>query len=459
MRTNILFIFVIFHKFIYQITAFVHPIEIFGKFFIDSITREPFYLNGLDYQPGGAAAVNLKEDVLSNPSKCIRDIVLMQDLGVNTIRVYSVNPDLDHDFCMTLLAKAGIYLVLDVNSPLPGQHLNRYEPWTTYTMGYIEHVFKVVDVFSKYNNTLAYFAGNEIVNDKRSARNSPPYVKQLISDMKQYMIKNSPRVVPVGYSAADDLQYRIPLSKYLECEHGDFPHGSVDFYGVNTYQWCGHQTFETSGYDKLTEAYREYTKPVFFSEFGCNEVTPRLFEEIEPMFSPLMFTTFSGGLVYEYSLEPNKYGLVKIDESKKSIKILEDFKTLKKMYHTVNTPTPEEVAHELANADNPNSFKKITKASECDSEYENIEITKQPSNAIGKEFIDHGVDLIHSPSFIELESEDMHSTEYKVYDVDGKKEYLSVDEMRINETINISEITDYELERIDRNRQKNKSMF
>lgn len=249
---------------ILQVNAFVHPIEIFGKFFVDSITKQPFYLKGLDYQPGGAAAVNSKEDVLSNPQKCARDILLMQDLGVNTIRVYSVNPDLDHDVCMTMMASAGIYLVLDVNSPLPGQHLNRYEPWTTYTTSYLEHVFKVVDVFSKYNNTLAFFAGNEVVNDKRSARNSPPYVKQLISDMKQYMSKHSPRTVPVGYSAADDLDYRVSLSKYLECEHEDFPNGSVDFYGVNTYQWCGHQTFETSGYDKLTKAYHDYTKPVFF---------------------------------------------------------------------------------------------------------------------------------------------------------------------------------------------------
>lgn len=142
-----------------KVNAFVHPIEIFGKFFVDSITKQPFFLKGLDYQPGGAAAVNSKEDVLSNPQKCARDILLMQDLGVNTIRVYSVNPDLNHDVCMTMLAASGIYLVLDVNSPLQGQHLNRYEPWTTYTTSYLEHVFKVVDVFSKYNNTLAFFAG------------------------------------------------------------------------------------------------------------------------------------------------------------------------------------------------------------------------------------------------------------------------------------------------------------
>jgi len=61
----------------------------------------------------------------------------MQKLGVNAVRVYSVDPTLNHDTCMSYLAAAGIYLILDVNSPLAGQSLNRYEPWTTYTSDYM----------------------------------------------------------------------------------------------------------------------------------------------------------------------------------------------------------------------------------------------------------------------------------------------------------------------------------
>lgn len=71
---------------------------------------------------------------------------------------------------MSLLASVGIYLVLDVNSPLQGHHLNRYEPWTTYNADYMANVFKVIDQFSAYNNTLGFFAGNEIVNDELSAK-------------------------------------------------------------------------------------------------------------------------------------------------------------------------------------------------------------------------------------------------------------------------------------------------
>lgn len=91
-------------------------------------------------------------------------------------------------------------------------------------------------------------------------------MKAVIRDMKNYIEYNSPRPIPVGYSAADDLKYRMPFSEYLECVDTS-PSDSVDFYGVNSYQWCGEQTFYTSGYNVLVDDYSKYTRPVFFSEY------------------------------------------------------------------------------------------------------------------------------------------------------------------------------------------------
>lgn len=166
---------------------------------------------------------------------------------------------------MTMLASAGIYLVIDVNSPLPNHHLNRYEPWTTYNKEYLKNVYQVVDQFSEYNNTLGFFAGNEVVNDKVSATNSAVYIKALVRDIKNYIEHHAPRIIPVGYSAADDLRYRVSLSEYLQCVDATLS-DSVDFYGVNSYQWCGKQTMQSSGYDKLVKAYSDFRQPIFFSE-------------------------------------------------------------------------------------------------------------------------------------------------------------------------------------------------
>lgn len=335
---------------------------------------------------------------------CFGEVVILTQ--PQTIRVYSINPDLNHDICMTMLASAGIYLVLDVNSPLEGQHLNRYEPWLTYNEDYVEHVFKVIEQFSGYNNTLGFFAGNEIVNDKKSARNSPVYVKALISDMKSYISKHSPRFIPVGYSAADDLNYRVSLSKYLECTTGSL-YDSVDFYGVNTYQWCGEQTFYTSGYDILVNDYEDYVRPVFFSEFGCNKVTPRLFEEVGSMFSNDMIGVFSGGLVYEYSQEPNNYGLVEIDANG-NLKLLKDYDHLKLQFNSVDLPTGREIA-DLYTSHGKGLKLGAQAIPECYDEYDNLDINKDVDAAVSLLLLRNGVDARRG-KFVKLLEEDFFTT-------------------------------------------------
>lgn len=379
-----------------------------------------FFIKGVDYQPGGSSGVNKHADPLSDPAKCARDIYLFQDLGINTIRVYSVNPDLNHDKCLTLLATAGIYLVLDVNSPLEGQHLNRYEPWTTYNENYMNHVFKVVNEFSTYNNTLAFFAGNEIINDKQSALNSPTYVKAVIRDMKHFMKIHSGRQIPIGYSAADDLAYRISLAEYFECYEGD-PSETVDFYGVNTYQWCGEQTFQSSGYNVLVKDYASFTKPIFFSEYGCNEITPRRFNEVPAIYSSQMTHVFSGGLVYEFAQEPNNYGLVDYDEWG-NIKLLPDYYSFRDQMNKVKeVETPKKL---LFRNQGKTDSRRLRRGSDreqrklCESEYLNLDISKGVPRSICKNMV-KTFKVEERGKYVPLSSDEM-SSHYQIFGVNGE---------------------------------------
>ena len=121
-------------------------------------------------------------------------------LGINTLRVYTVDNSKNHDECMQALADAGIYLALDVNSP--NYSINRDSPAKSYNHVYLQSVFATIDQFAKYTNLLIFFAGNEIINDIPTS-NAAPYVKAATRDMKQYIGNRQYRSIPVGYSAAD----------------------------------------------------------------------------------------------------------------------------------------------------------------------------------------------------------------------------------------------------------------
>lgn len=179
------------------------PITVKGNAFFQGDTR--FYIRGVDYQPGGSSKL---VDPLADAETCKRDIAKFSDLGLNTVRVYSVDNSVDHDECMNALADASIYVVLDVNTPK--YSLNRADPETSYNDVYLQNVFATVEMFAKYDNTLAFFSGNEVINDGPSSK-AAPYVKAVTRDIRQYIRSRKLRQVPVGYSAVSDGSFAPSL--------------------------------------------------------------------------------------------------------------------------------------------------------------------------------------------------------------------------------------------------------
>lgn len=313
----------------------VDPVEVRGQDFVNSVTNDRFVVIGVDYQPGGQGAISEQndKDVLSNGTACTRDAALMQTLGVNTIRCYNVDPTLNHDECMSIFNGVGIYVILDVNTPVYGQHIDRSNPASTYTRGYLEHVFTVIEAFKGYPNLLGFFGGNEIINDLETADENPPYMRAVQRDMKDYIAAHADRSIPVGYSAADVREFTEDTFHYLSCDNGDS--SASDFFGLNSYSWCGSESsFETAEYDVLVDMFSNASIPVFFSEYGCNDPSPRVFEEVPALYGPRM-TVMSGGLVYEWSQEDNNYGLVEI-YSNGSAKLRSDFNSLQNQYNRIN---------------------------------------------------------------------------------------------------------------------------
>lgn len=227
----------------------------------------------------------------------------MQMLGINTIRVYNLDPSLDHNLCASIFNAVGIYMLLDVNSPLPNESLNPKDLEKSYNSDYLKRVFAVVEAFHNFPNTLGFFGANEVLNDIPSGEDVPPYIRAVTRDLKNYIAKHSPRTLPVGYSAADVREILADSWAYLGCAIGgsSSDNSKIDFFGLNSYSWCGGDaTFQTAGYDILVSQFSNTTIPVFFSEYGCNKVLPRVFDEVQALYGPQMSSVMSGGLVYEY---------------------------------------------------------------------------------------------------------------------------------------------------------------
>ena len=112
-------------------------------------------MEGVVYQ------VESETDPLANPDQCKLDAALMKTLGVNTIRVYEVEYQRDHDDCMSSFADAGIYLFLGLETSETG--FNRVNP--DWTRAMFDNYTAVLDAFASYDNLLAVDVGNEVIQD------------------------------------------------------------------------------------------------------------------------------------------------------------------------------------------------------------------------------------------------------------------------------------------------------
>lgn len=206
------------------------------------------------------------------------------------------------------MANAGIYLVLDVNTPK--YSINRADPEISYNDVYLQSLFATVDAFAKYTNTLAFFSGNEVINDGPSSK-AAPFVKAVTRDLRQYIGSRGYRKIPVGYSAADVDTNRMQMAQYMNCGPDD---ERSDFFAFNDYSWCDPSSFQISGWDQKVKNFTGYGLPLFLSEYGCIK-GDRKFTEIASLYSTDMTGVYSGGLVYEYSEEGSNYGLVTISNN------------------------------------------------------------------------------------------------------------------------------------------------
>ncbi|KAG6129514.1 hypothetical protein E4U50_000347 [Claviceps purpurea] len=275
--------------------AALEPIEAVGNKFFNK-NGSQFFIKGVAYQL-------VPEDPLVDAAQCQRDFSLMKELGVNTIRVYHVDPHAQHEGCMKAMNDAGIYLLVDLDT------FDTYIEASGLYWNSTQHdrYSEVLDAFHSYNNVLGFFIGNENIAKKEDSP-AAPYLKAAARDMKAYRDRKGYRTIPIGYSAADIVQLRPMLQDYLTC--GGNSSEIVDFFALNSYSWCDPSTFEQSSYNVLQKYAKDFPVPMFFSETGCNVPGPRVWDDQDAIFGEAMINDWSGSIIYEWIQETNHYGLI-----------------------------------------------------------------------------------------------------------------------------------------------------
>ncbi|KAF9038126.1 Glucanosyltransferase-domain-containing protein [Panaeolus papilionaceus] len=310
-----------------------------GKYLYDESGKR-FFIKGIAYQEQGAIESDPNNDFLEPsdfidplalPDACRRDLPFLQELGVNTIRVYSVDSTLNHDDCMKLLSDAGIYVTIDLSLPLNGSIDRDVPAWSTNVL----NVYTAsIDTFEKYDNVLAYNIGNEVVVGTATAIS--PYVKAAARDIRAYLKAKGSKTL-IGYSAINGAaNWRQPFADYLGCDpsSGNSDSTSIDLFGLNNYEWCG----SSGSYATTTNLFSDYNIALYFSEYGCIRNRPRTWAEVDGLFSADISAVWSGGIAFSYFpriADLGDYGMVTLSADNKTVTPSDEFASLKTRYAAV----------------------------------------------------------------------------------------------------------------------------
>ncbi|CAB9521591.1 3-beta-glucanosyltransferase [Seminavis robusta] len=301
------------------------PAVIKGNKIFVSTTGEYLPIKGINYYPrpnDGDLVLGNSQDFYSEEfrSSWERDIAHFQNLGINAIRLYAVNPGLNHDGFMCALKAAGIYVIVGLAADCENCAVQWQDPPNCYPLRLQQRGQFIIQQFARYENVLGFSAGNEVSLSAYSDKGNLPCQKKFIRDMRAFIqqcaASSGMRHIPVGVIFAD--HDREIKAQYYNCRSD--PQDDLEeaeFLGINSYLHCdGSATDidELIGYKTLLAGFQSWglTVPALWTEFGClndsfetigDHQAQRNFLQVDALFSPEYREVFNGGFVFEYSTE------------------------------------------------------------------------------------------------------------------------------------------------------------
>jgi len=256
----------------------------------------------------------------------------MADLGVNTIRLYNIDPQASHRKFMQATAALGIYVLVPLTRGDWGYLAATASPscYNAEVPGYgnvgtnlLSSAKQIVDQFSAYGNTLMFVVANEIEQLDQNGYSAYPCVKALTRDIHRHQKANGLRKIPLIYSDKDQgAPDRSTVAKYLSCEV-ESKDDVVDAFGLNVYSWCdasyhqGSENFEYSPYKSIMTDFAFLSSPMLLTEFGCATGAfqwscpykgGRTWPQVKHIMEDMNYL-LSGAVAFEFSMENNEFGV------------------------------------------------------------------------------------------------------------------------------------------------------
>ncbi|MDP2044098.1 MAG: glycoside hydrolase family 2 TIM barrel-domain containing protein, partial [Candidatus Omnitrophota bacterium] len=221
--------------------------------------EEDFNKNGKQDGPYDAFIDRNKNNLQDEDEPATGDFKLMQDMGVNTIRLYHHPLKVNKELLRDLYKTYGIRVIM-------GDFLGKYalgsgaswNPGTDYNnkahrKNMIESVRKMVNEFKDEPYILFWLLGNENVYGYACNANEQPEAFFKFANEVARMIKSIDREHPVAICSGDIL--------YLDKFGRNTP--EIDIFGTNAYRG-------DYGFGAFWKQVKEETgRPAFITEFGC----------------------------------------------------------------------------------------------------------------------------------------------------------------------------------------------
>ncbi|OQR92451.1 glycoside hydrolase [Thraustotheca clavata] len=300
----------------------INPVVIKGQRMFVYSTGSPFLVKGVDYYPrpnAGILDINNYDFFTDENEEIWRPhIQQFQELGVNAIRLYAVDPSQSHDKFMCALEAIGVYVLVDLAASCTDCAITK-EPYPQCYPGALKtRGQQIIVAFSKYNNVLGFSAGNEVNNVVNDSPINAPCQKKFIRDMRAFIhsCQSKMRPIPVGVVLADFQ--RKSNAAYYNCRtNSSDTLENVEWYGLNAYVQCDPAAPLSTvgpGYAALLSDFKSLNMsvPVMLTEYGCLNVgystvsgyqAQRTWADASWMLSSSFNDIFTGGFAFEFSTE------------------------------------------------------------------------------------------------------------------------------------------------------------